>query len=405
MEKFSLTEKTKPFFIVGCSKKKRKENSKAQNLYISTRFELSKKIAIRFGSDWAILSAKHGLLSPDEVIKPYDLSIKKLTNADKERWKKNLIKKLLQIVKNSQTIIFLGDNDYFNVIEKTIQKLGYQTHNVFKNIDHKYRVHWLKKKLINDPTNQDLNRLNGIIEQCKNAGLILNVGNEINSKNTPPKGLYLFFDDKEYRPFPQEFPRICRIGTHAVSKGSKATLWQRIKNHKGNLDKTGNHRGSIFRLHVGTSLINKNKIVCPTWGKEQHSNKIIKDAEREIEIQVSNYISTLKILCIDIRDKASKDSDRAYLERNLISLLTNRTNPVDYPNSEWLGYWCENEKVKKYAIWNVAHTQDRYDPLFFNVLEKYIEYTINAIKPSTESLAPKGWNSKGIHDHNQLELF
>lgn len=396
--------KSKPFFLVGCSNKKRSERSKAQNLYISKRFELSKQVAMRFGSDWAILSAKHGLLLPREFIKPYDVSIKNLTNLDIERWQENSVQKLLPIIKKSKDIVYLGASEYFSLLEKPLQKAGYQTYNVFKNIDHKYRIHWLKEKLMNESTKNDLNKFFRIIKRFKNAGLILDVGKEINSKNTPLKGLYLFFDDKEYRPFPQNFPRICRIGTHGVSKGSKATLWQRIKNHKGNLDKTGNHRGSIFRLHIGTSIINKHKIICPTWGKGQISDKIIENAERKIEIQVSDYISALKILCIDIRDEASKNSDRAYLEMNLIALLTNKTNPVDYPNTEWLGYWCKNETVKKYAIWNVAHTQSKYDPLFFNVLEEYSSLTINGKKPPAKSIAPKDWNSKR-HDYDQLELF
>jgi hypothetical protein len=76
----------------------------------------------------------------------------------------------------------------------------------------------------------------------------------------PQRGLYFFFEKGEYRANNREL-RVVRVGTHALKTGSKTTLWNRLRTHRGpNKGKYiggGNHRGSIFRLHVGTALLRR----------------------------------------------------------------------------------------------------------------------------------------------------
>jgi len=80
------------------------------------------------------------------------------------------------------------------------------------------------------------------------------------SMNWPERGVYFFFEAGETRDFKDDL-RVVRVGTHAVSKGSKTTLWDRLRTHRGSLSGRyaggGNHRGSIFRLHVGSAILNK----------------------------------------------------------------------------------------------------------------------------------------------------
>ena len=45
-------------------------------------------------SRWFILSAKHGLLSPDEVVAPYDQSLKQATTAERRTWSQAVLKSL-----------------------------------------------------------------------------------------------------------------------------------------------------------------------------------------------------------------------------------------------------------------------------------------------------------------------
>jgi len=84
----------------------------------------------------------------------------------------------------------------------------------------------------------------------------------------PLRGVYLFMENGESRTDTGEGSRIVRVGTHALKSNSGTTLWTRLYQHKGQ-EKTGggNHRGSIFRLIVGTALTGKSGQEFPTWGQ------------------------------------------------------------------------------------------------------------------------------------------
>lgn len=64
----------------------------------------------------------------------------------------------------------------------------------------------------------------------------------------------------EYRTRKLHQLRIVRVGTHAVSTGSKATLWHRLRAHRGSKDGRGNHRASIFRRHAGAAMIARDDV-------------------------------------------------------------------------------------------------------------------------------------------------
>jgi hypothetical protein len=71
----------------------------------------------------------------------------------------------------------------------------------------------------------------------------------------PDRGVYFVFEPSEARSDTGNGPRVVRVGTHALKAGSGTSLWQRLSQHRG-ITSTGggNHRGSIFRLLVGSAI-------------------------------------------------------------------------------------------------------------------------------------------------------
>jgi len=61
---------------VGCGKGKLDHATKARYLYTGSLFRKANAYCIANYDEWFILSAKHGLLDPNDVIDPYDLSLK-----------------------------------------------------------------------------------------------------------------------------------------------------------------------------------------------------------------------------------------------------------------------------------------------------------------------------------------
>lgn len=223
----------------------------------------------------------------------------------------------------------------------------------------------------------DLNRFYGIlkiIEQKVGGKRVLSGCHAI--MNWPRRGVYFFFENGEKRQKGRE-PRVVRVGTHAVSAKVKSTLWSRLRAHKGRRGGKhaggGNHRGSIFRLHVGTAIINRDNLSFDSWGKGSSGGSDLRVKEHPLEISVSETIRSMPFLWLEADDEPGPNTIRKYIERNSISLLSNfKRAPIDPPSPCWLGQYCSNEKLRKSGLWNVDHIDEGYDPDFLDVMVRLI---------------------------------
>jgi len=197
----------------------------------------------------------------------------------------------------------------------------------------------------------------------------------------PDRGVYVFFARDEYRENEDQH-RITRIGTHAVSEGSSTSLWNRLRTHRGAMSGTyedgGNHRGSVFRKRVGEAVIEKegHHDEYPEWGDGSSAKRELRLEELEMERQVSDYLRELPFLWIDVDGEPSANCDRAYIERNMIALLSNyQRDSIDARGSQWLGKHSRSEKIRDSGIWNVNHVDEGYDLSFIGMLKEAVEKT------------------------------
>ena len=197
----------------------------------------------------------------------------------------------------------------------------------------------------------------------------------------PKRGVYFFFEPGEERSTSGNGLRCVRVGTHAISKNSKTKLWNRLSQHQGTIRGEnpggGNHRGSVFREHVGTALINRDKWpdeISGNWGGS-NAPKEIKMREWPLERKVSDHIRSMPFIWLEIDDEPGPNSLRGYIERNSIALLSNYqrdNNPIDPPSSSWLGNWAEHPDVRKSGLWNANHVDEDFNEEYLTVLESLI---------------------------------
>lgn len=158
----------------------------------------------------------------------------------------------------------------------------------------------------------------------------------------PDRGVYFFFEPDESRET-SDYPRLTRIGTHAVSAGSGTSLWNRLRTHRGALSGTyeggGNHRGSVFRKRVGEALIERDGLQddFPEWGEGNTADRDLRLEEQELEKRVSECIRNLPFLWTAVDDEPGPGSDRAYIERNAIPsrATTARNHSIHELTSGW----------------------------------------------------------------------
>lgn len=189
----------------------------------------------------------------------------------------------------------------------------------------------------------------------------------------PERGIYFLMENDEQRTDSGPGSRIVRVGTHALTTGSKTTLWQRLSQHKGQQKAGGgNHRGSIFRLIVGTALDKDHQY--PTWGQGQTAARDLRAIEAPLEQKVSQVICAMPFLWLSINDAPSRDSLRGYIERNSIALLSNAGKAkIDAPSKIWRGHDCSRERVRTSGLWNQNHVDEKYAPEFLNTLNRLID--------------------------------
>ena len=192
----------------------------------------------------------------------------------------------------------------------------------------------------------------------------------------PRRGVYFLLEPNEVRTDSGTGPRVVRVGTHALTSRARTTLWNRLSSHRGTATNgRGNHRGSIFRLLVGTALMRRQPSYgVDTWGQGSSADRKTRDAEGPLENLVSGIIGRMPFLWLRVDDEPGPGSQRAYIERNSIGLLSNlNRTPCDPPSPAWLGHQCDRPKVRQSGLWNQQHVQDSYEPVFLDAFSRLVD--------------------------------
>lgn len=198
--------------------------------------------------------------------------------------------------------------------------------------------------------------------------------------NWPDRGVYFFFASDEARP--DGGRRLSRIGTHAVSAGSGTTLWNRLRTHRGinsgSFAGGGNHRGSVFRKRVGEAICERDDLheIYPEWGDGSSAERETRLKETGLERRVTKYLGDLPFLWLDVDDEPGPESDRAYVERNAIALVSNyQKDPLEPRSDDWLGTHSPVPEIRQSGLWNINHVEESYDPAFLDLFEQQIVET------------------------------
>lgn len=200
----------------------------------------------------------------------------------------------------------------------------------------------------------------------------------------PERGIYIFLSANETWQS-TDHQRITRVGTHAVSRGSGTSLWNRLISHRGTFSGKyaggGDHRGSVFRLRVGEAMAEREGLhdEFPEWGDGTSAGSELRNDELEHERRVSDHIRSLPFLWVAVDDEPGPESRRAELEQNIIALASSyQTSSVDPRDSDWLGKHSPNQLIRESGLWNVDHVMKNHDSSFLDLLETHIEKTTPA---------------------------
>lgn len=366
--------------LIACSKSKGDRQTTAGALYTSALFRKSLLAAVDASDKVFILSALHGLLPLSEQVAPYDVTLKTMTQRERLAWGNAVAPQLAEVLRPRDTALLYCGKEYFAPIETTLADLGVGIEMPLGTRSLGQRLQYLAQ--INDE--RELFQTGARFEHLIRRLWVAQAGGRRIDETTgrmpwPNRGVY-FILDSQPNARKSRMPRIVRVGTHAVSAGSRTTLWDRLSTHRGTAEGSGSHRSSIFRLHVGRARMREmpSRAWPISWAEGQSAPREVRNQEQFLEREVSGIIGAMRVLWLDIPDEAGPSSERAYIERNAIGLLSRISLLRGIGKGDWLGRYSADWRISVSGLWNLNHVFIRPDLDFINRFEAAVNATIGS---------------------------
>jgi len=356
--------------LISCSKSKSGHRDLARNMYVSPLYRKSVMVAESWGVSFSILSAKYGLLDPEETIEPYDLTLKGASRQFKSDWAYKVDEQIRKSINRKKRLIMLAGDDYYAPLTEVVTSDPLIYLAPMQGLSLGNRLVFLNQCIRIQKRRTAISRSYAMFDQLA-KGMGLYPLRDLLSKELPKQGVYFFFDDAESTKFSTLVPRLVRVGTHGVSAGSVATLRNRLRTHLGTRAGGGNHRASVFRLHVGRAIIQRDGLQerYPNWGHGQSAPKQVTELEAPLEAKVSEYIGNLRVLFIAVLDTAGTGSMRATIERQFIAMFTENICAIEESSPNWLGHSSDKSSIRDSGLWNVRDVGSAYDLKFIPLLD------------------------------------
>lgn len=130
--------------LVSCVKKKQASRKPAQDLYVSDLFKGMRRYAEKNAKSWFILSARHGLLRPDQVISPYDLTLKTMPKPDRLAWAAKVQDQLTDALPTGAMVIILAGERYREHLVPFLIGQGFEVKIPMEGLRFGPQLRWLK---------------------------------------------------------------------------------------------------------------------------------------------------------------------------------------------------------------------------------------------------------------------
>jgi hypothetical protein len=112
--------------LTQCVSKKQQTPAPARELYTSRLFQAQRRYAEAVGDNWYILSAEHGLVTPDTELAPYDTHI---SDVDAEMWADTVVSELCPV---SQPVRITAGAKYADPLVPELEARGVEVVEPFR---------------------------------------------------------------------------------------------------------------------------------------------------------------------------------------------------------------------------------------------------------------------------------
>jgi len=133
--------------LISCVSAKRPKPCAARDLYRSDWFLKARAYVESKKVPWFILSAKYGLVPPTEVIKPYDLTLNRMSASERLGWANGVIKQLEPSCHPGTEVEFLAGKRYREYLVPILREWGCRVLIPMEGLGIGQQKSWLKLAL------------------------------------------------------------------------------------------------------------------------------------------------------------------------------------------------------------------------------------------------------------------
>lgn len=147
--------------LVSCVKTKQKADAPARDLYTSALFRGMRRYAEQNADAWYILSAKHGLLGPREVVAYYEQTLNDMPVADRLAWAERVEQALLKVLQPRAEVIILAGKRYRENLVPFLEQHEFSVTVPMAGLAFGLQLRWLKEQLGPDRAGSDTAHASG----------------------------------------------------------------------------------------------------------------------------------------------------------------------------------------------------------------------------------------------------
>jgi hypothetical protein len=132
--------------LISCVKSKQTTAAPARELYTSPLFTMARDL-VEGQAEFRILSALHGLVEPQMMIEPYELTLNKMGANARRAWAKNVIAELMPLAAEFDRVIFFAGERYREFLIEPLRSAGLAVEIPMAGLRQGEQLSWLRSHL------------------------------------------------------------------------------------------------------------------------------------------------------------------------------------------------------------------------------------------------------------------
>lgn len=133
--------------LVSCARKKLPHPAPAKDLYASIPFRKMRTLVEAQDWPWFILSAKYGIVDPEQMIEPYEKTLNKMGVADQRDWAERCLGALEPLLADVQSVVFLAGARYRKFLAPALRDRGVAVHVPMAGLRSGEQLAWLNRAI------------------------------------------------------------------------------------------------------------------------------------------------------------------------------------------------------------------------------------------------------------------